>query len=186
MLGIAQELPSRSDASASLSNNASYEVVLGLGSNHRRSRNLRAALAGLEQIMDIRKCSDIYVSRDVTGSGPAYFNIVVVATTILSMSSLAKYLKHLEIQRGRVQGKRAIVPLDIDVLLFSQPYSKVPVAVHRDLCTKAHILWPMLQLFPDGAHPHSRELYQQMLRSHAEKDHVQRLYASSETFQLLL
>ncbi|SDT08704.1 2-amino-4-hydroxy-6-hydroxymethyldihydropteridinediphosphokinase [Pseudomonas cedrina] len=185
MLGIAQELPSRSNVSASLSNNASYEVVLGLGSNHRRRHNLRAAMAGLEHILDMRQCSDIYVSRDVTGSGPAYFNIVVVATTLLSESSLERYLKQLETQQGRVQGRRAIVPLDVDVLLFTPSYSKVPVAVHRDLCTKAHILWPMFQLFPEGAHPDSGELYRQMLRSHAEKDHVQRLYSSSGNFDFL-
>ncbi|MDH4560758.1 2-amino-4-hydroxy-6-hydroxymethyldihydropteridine diphosphokinase [Pseudomonas taiwanensis] len=128
-------------------------IFLGLGSNHRRERNLSDGLRLLaRRLRDIR-CSDIYESTAVGASYAAPFlNLVVSAVTTLELQELVRWLKSVEASCGRTAEQ---IGLDIDLLTYGDLVGRFECIElpHPDISRHAFVLRPLAELAPYHIHP---------------------------------
>lgn len=130
-------------------------VYLGLGSNlEPREENLRFAREHLADAgVRITAESRIYQTAPWgMADQPDFLNQVLQAETELSPPQLLAELKRLEKRAGRVKtvfwGPRV---LDIDILLYEELTfaAKGLTIPHREICNRAFVLIPLLDVAPD-------------------------------------
>ena len=95
-------------------------LVLSLGSNIERRKNIRYALTKLTELFGELRESPLYQSRSVGFEGPDFYNMVVAVDTSLNLEEIIESLREIERQAGRVRGEKRFQSrrLDIDVLLY--------------------------------------------------------------------
>ena len=76
-------------------------VLLGLGSNNQRKRNLTAGLDALEKLLGEMRCSPVFESLAVGYKGDHFYNLVVSGNTDLPLMELDRRLKFIEADNGR-------------------------------------------------------------------------------------
>lgn len=130
-------------------------VLLGLGSNMRREKNLTAGLDALELMLGDMQCSPVFESLAVGYKGDNFFNLVVSGTTPLSLTELDRRLKFIEADNGRYAPDRKGLPLDIDVLMYGDLVGNFHgLELPRpEILTNAFVLWPLAHLVPTIRHP---------------------------------
>lgn len=130
-------------------------VLLGLGSNAGRERNLNAGLEALSLLLSDMRCSPVFESHAVGYTGDNFFNLVVSGTTALSLMELDRRLKFIEADNGRYAPDRKGLPLDIDVLLYGDRVGNFHgLELPRpEVLKNAFVLWPLSLLAPDVRHP---------------------------------
>lgn len=140
-------------------------VVLGIGSNIDRERNIRLALEGLKSLGTL-EVSPI-VESDPVGyeSSSRFFNLVVGVETTYSQEALRLLCKALERQSGRHPEEPRFSPktLDIDLLLWGDCITDIddhPRLPHPDILRYAHVLCPLALLYPTAKHPVTGLSYQ--------------------------
>ncbi len=131
-----------------------HTVYIALGSNvGNRQEHLAAAIAGLQEVVDLHAISSIYETEPVGYLEQPYFlNMVCGGETQLSAQALLKYTKALEKANGREatfrNGPRTI---DIDILLYD--HAKIVqedlVIPHPRMSTRAFVLIPLAEIAPD-------------------------------------
>lgn len=97
------------------------EVILLLGSNVNRHKNLIAAMGALQpSLFSGWSCSELLRTSPVGLDGPDFMNALVKGKTSLSYDDFLKLTKDIERQLGRRPGDKAKgrVIIDIDILLF--------------------------------------------------------------------
>jgi 2-amino-4-hydroxy-6-hydroxymethyldihydropteridine diphosphokinase len=151
-----------------------HTVWLGLGSNiGHRERQLAAAVAGLQRLLQEPALSAVYESPPVGHvDQPDFLNMVVRGRTALPPAELLSAVKELERRLGRVptfhMGPRSI---DIDILLcddvvLDAPGLRLP---HPGLTRRAFVLVPLLELDPALRDPGDGTLLRDCL---AQTDHA--------------
>ncbi|MDQ2743127.1 MAG: 2-amino-4-hydroxy-6-hydroxymethyldihydropteridine diphosphokinase [Chloroflexota bacterium] len=133
-------------------------VYLSLGSNlGDREQNLRAAVAALQQQLEVEAVSSWYETEPVgIIHQPGFLNLALAATTRLDPPELLKLVKRIEEQIGRRPtyrwGPRLI---DIDILLYADRVVEGPdLAIpHRELAHRAFVLFPLAEVGPQALHP---------------------------------
>lgn len=130
-------------------------VYLGLGSNlEPRKENLHFAREHLPEV-GVRIVAESRIYRTApwgVTDQPDFLNQVVRAETELSPTRLVAELKRLEKLAGRVKtvfwGPRV---LDIDILLYEELTfaAKGLTIPHREICNRAFVLIPLLDVAPD-------------------------------------
>lgn len=131
-------------------------VLLGLGSNARRERNLAAGLDALMPLLGDMRCSPVFESLAVGYRGDNFYNMVIAGTTELPLMELDRRLKFIEADNGRYAPERKGLPLDIDVLMYGELMGNFHgLELPRpEILKNAFVLWPLALLAPEVRHPH--------------------------------
>lgn len=136
-------------------------VLIAIGSNIERERNLPQAIVALGQQPDIelQAVSPIYESRPVgaTTAQPPYYNAAALVETRLAAATLKEILLAIEESQGRVRtaDKFAARPIDLDIALYGQHIldmngRHIP---DPDIVSFPHVAVPLADLAPDWVHP---------------------------------
>lgn len=144
------------------------EVILSLGSNIDRERNIRSALNALRADFGEVAISPVYESEAVGFQGEPFLNLVALIHTDLPVGELSRRLRALEADHGRVRGGGKTFSsrtLDIDILTCDDLAGVVDgVELPRDEILKhAFVLVPLADLRPEGMHPTERKTYRELL-----------------------
>jgi 2-amino-4-hydroxy-6-hydroxymethyldihydropteridine diphosphokinase len=143
-------------------------VVLTLGSNIDKERNLPAAVRLLAERARLIAVSSVYETRP-TGllDQPNFFNAAVLLETDESPAELKDgLLREIEtrLKRVRQADKNAPRTIDLDIALYDDrvfdytPADGRPRHIpDRDLLRFAHCALPVADLLPDMAHPETGE-----------------------------
>jgi 2-amino-4-hydroxy-6-hydroxymethyldihydropteridine diphosphokinase len=154
-------------------------VVLSLGSNIDREKNIRFACKKISERFGEMEMSPIYETDSIGFAGPSFFNFILGIFTTEPILEIREFLRGIETAAGRIRGKKEFDNriLDIDVVLFGD-YNLRPEGLNipRDEIEKyAYILKPLSDLYPSLKHPISGKAFKQMW---LEFDHTQQLELS--------
>ena len=134
----------------------SHEIYISVGSNIDRDKHTRAGLQQLAQHFDELRLSTVYESEAVGFQGSHFYNLVVAATTDMTVEQVFSVLKGIERDNGRVHGGKKFAPrtLDLDLLLYDDVIATEGVVLPREeICHNAFVLKPLAELAPDLIHP---------------------------------
>ncbi|CAA0124368.1 2-amino-4-hydroxy-6-hydroxymethyldihydropteridinepyrophosphokinase [BD1-7 clade bacterium] len=138
-------------------------VLLGIGSNVNREKNIASGLQALRGELGAFRCSPVYESAAVGFDGDPFLNLVIQIDTSLAVGELRHYLRALENDFGRVRAcdKFSSRTLDVDILTYDNAVGVVDgVSLPRDeILTNAFVLKPLADLVPDAVHPRADRSY---------------------------
>ncbi len=145
------------------------QVVLSLGSNIDKERNIRYGVQQLAEHFSSMVISPVYLAQSVGFDGPDFLNLVVAVQTDLNVEDALTTIHAIEAGAGRLRGEKSYGSrvLDIDILLFGeQNLSDQGRNIPRDeIETAAYVLKPLLDILPDGVHPITKQTYAQLWQS---------------------
>jgi 2-amino-4-hydroxy-6-hydroxymethyldihydropteridine diphosphokinase len=149
-------------------------IFLGLGSNIERERYLTAGLDALDGLLGELSLSSVYDSAAIGFDGQPFLNMVVGATTDLSLPTLAARLRHIEYEHGRPADatRFSARQLDIDILVYDDLVGEFEgefgvVTLPRDeILHNAFVLRPLAELAPDLLHPAVGRSYAELWREY--------------------
>ena len=148
-------------------------VVVSLGSNIDRRKNIRFALEQLNNRFEDLEISRVFETRSVGFEGPDFYNLVAGFTSGLEFGVVRTELKEIERQAGREVAEKSYGSrvLDIDILLFGEEVLKPDYNVPRDeIDNFAYVLKPLSDLYPDMVHPVTGQCFAQMWASFDGED----------------
>lgn len=146
-------------------------VFLSLGSNvGERENHLRAALAGLEELLSLQRVSSLYETEPLyVTEQPRFLNLVAAGACALAPADLLGAIHQLEARLGR--RREGAVPkgprvIDIDILLYGNlvvdsPGLQIP---HPRLRERQFALVPLLEIEPEARDPRDGRPYAQVSR----------------------
>ena len=141
-------------------------VFLGMGSNIERERYIVAGLDALQGLFGELALSSVYDSEAIGFSGQPFLNLVVAIDTDLGPGELARRLRHVEIEHGRLANASRNSPrqLDIDILTHGTATGIVEgVELPRpEILENAFVLCPLAELAPRQIHPLAGRSYSQL------------------------
>jgi len=141
-------------------------VVLSLGSNIDREKNIRFAWKKIGERFGKTEISPVYEAESIGFDGPAFFNFVVGVFTPEPILEIREYLRGIEAAAGRIRGAKEFNNrvLDIDVVLYgSNDLRSQGLNIPRDEIEKyAYILKPLSDLYPSMKHPVSGKTFGRM------------------------
>lgn len=94
-----------------------HYVIIALGSNIRQTAHIQWASERLKEMLSDYRMSRTIWTDDIKGSGKRYLNRLVCGMTVLSMETLERELKQMEIARKRTKEQ---VTLDMDLMQYDQ------------------------------------------------------------------
>ncbi len=141
-------------------------VALSLGSNNDPERHLLAGLNALHEKFGALQISTVFESKPVGFTGANFLNLAVVIETGDSLEELARYLKWLEDQHGRIRSEPRFSgrTLDIDILTYGDlcgVHAGI-VLPREEVVENAHVLCPLAQLCGDTLHVPSGRTYAEL------------------------
>ncbi|MES3007067.1 MAG: 2-amino-4-hydroxy-6-hydroxymethyldihydropteridine diphosphokinase [Pseudomonadota bacterium] len=141
-------------------------VALSLGSNSDPEHHLIAGLNALQAKFGVLQVSSVFESKPVGFSGANFLNLAVVIDTSDTLEELARYLKWLEDQHGRIRSEPRFSgrTLDIDILTFGD-LCGVHAGImlpREEVVENAHVLCPLAQLCGNCLHAPSGRTYAQL------------------------
>lgn len=99
--------------------------------------------------------------------GDDFLNAVVMAQTRMPVESVARVLRLIEDNNGRIRTENKFISrtLDVDLLLYDQVILDTPALTlpRAEITTAAHVLKPLVDLVPDDQHPSIRRSYKYLL-----------------------
>ncbi|MCB0096001.1 MAG: 2-amino-4-hydroxy-6-hydroxymethyldihydropteridine diphosphokinase [Caldilineaceae bacterium] len=171
------------------------QVLIALGSNVEKEKNVPAALALLraQPAMAICAISPLYETTPIGGDGspsgqPAFHNGALLVETALSPAALRDLLRQMEALLGRTRGadKFAARPIDLDIAMvrqlatdaigaqMSDTADQENVQVDPDILRFIHLSVPLADVAPDWIVPQTGETLRHVAERHrlqnCEKD----------------
>lgn len=141
-------------------------VYLGLGSNIERERYLGAGLDALEALYGPLLLSPVYDCEAIGFAGQPFLNMVVGIDTTASVAELARELRRIETEHGRLPDAARYSPrqLDIDLLTWGDACGVVDgVLLPRpEILRNAFVLRPLADLAPEDLHPEAGRSYRDL------------------------
>ena len=145
-----------------------HHVVVLLGSNIDKERNLPAAVALLRAAATVAAVSPVYETAPVGSAGaPRFFNAAVVLLTTQTAAELKDgLLSDIEqaLGRERTADRNAPRTIDLDIALYDDAiFDYIPAdgrprhVPEPDLLRFPHCLQPVADLLPDLPHPETGE-----------------------------
>jgi len=134
-------------------------AYLSLGSNIEPERNLRAAVAHLAGLGQVKAVSTVWETLPVGFSDqPNFLNAVVLLETQLSAQALREEaIPAIEAAQGRVRtdNKNAPRTIDIDIMLFNRDVLQVGRRRIPDpeVLERSFVAIPLAEIAPDYVHP---------------------------------
>jgi 2-amino-4-hydroxy-6-hydroxymethyldihydropteridine diphosphokinase len=149
---------------------APHQVYISLGSNlGNRTANLLTAIDHMQEgIANIQKSLIYETPPWGVVEQPAFLNMVISGTTLLTPMRLLAFLKSIEVEMGRVKTRRwGPREIDLDILLFGnlqlhRPRLTIP---HANICQRAFVLVPLADLSPQLVIPGTNRTVAQWLQS---------------------
>lgn len=142
------------------------KVLLSLGSNVNRQKNIQTCLSVLAARFSAMQASPVYESEAVGFDGDNFYNLVVMVETPLAVGDVQQVLKEIEDAHGRIRGgaRFSARTLDIDILTYDDVVGVVDaVELPRyEILKNAFVLLPMAELVPDAVHPVAQKTYKQL------------------------
>ncbi len=138
-------------------------LYISLGSNVDRHSNVNAGLTALEKLFGQLSLSSLFASKAVGFDGAEFYNMVIGATTNLTIEQVAKALREIEFENGRQLDAKKFSPrtLDLDLLLFDDLILEEPAQIPRaEITENAFVLWPLAEVAPQLKHPILKQPYQ--------------------------
>lgn len=148
------------------------QIFISVGSNIEREKHINAGIAGLTQHFSDIRLSTVYESEAVGFEGSHFYNLVVAATTSLSIEDVVKVLKRIEDDNGRIRGDKKFAPrtLDLDLLLYDDVVCQTPVALPREeIKHNAFVLLPLTELAGELSHPETKQTFATMWKNSANQ-----------------
>lgn len=141
-------------------------IYLGVGSNSNRHKNISAGLTALAELLGNLTRSTVYESKSIGFDGSNFFNLVVGASTQLSIAALSAALKHIEDNNGRIRNgsKFSSRSLDIDILTYGN-FVGIADGVElprAEILKNAFVLLPLAELAPNVLHPQLQQTYAEL------------------------
>ena len=145
------------------------DVLLLLGSNIDKEKNLRAAVRLLGQVVEVIALSPVYETTPVgLRDQPDFLNGAALIRTDLPAATLKDgplaTVEH-QLGRSRTADKNAPRTIDLDIALYDDLVGESTPADGRsrrlpepDLLRFTHIARPAADLLPDTPHPETGEL----------------------------
>ncbi len=136
-----------------------YEVLLSLGSNVDPDRSVPLALRLLRRRFDVRATSALVCSPAAGAATPqpAFVNLAVRIFTDLPYRALREACRRVEeaCGRRRTADPSAPRPMDVDIVFGDPAFMTTARGVVPDpeLLTRAYILEPCAEIWPDAIHP---------------------------------
>lgn len=146
----------------SLDNQQSHTIFISVGSNIDKEKHTKAGLQGMYQAFGELVLSSVFESESVGFEGNNFYNLVVKASTSLSIEEVCRVLKQIEQdnQRQRCEKKFAPRTLDLDLLLYDQIVTNGPVELPRpEVLYNAFVLKPLAELAAQEIHPLKNKTY---------------------------
>lgn len=132
-------------------------MVLSLGSNIQREKNIRFAIEEISEQYGALEQSPVYETISVGFNGPPFLNLVLGLQASEAMLEIRDALRKIEVDAGRVRGKKSFDSriLDIDIVLFGDSNLRSQgMNIPRDEIEKyAYVLKPLSDLYPSNLHP---------------------------------
>lgn len=142
------------------------QLVLSLGSNIDREKNIRYAVQQLAEQFGELTVSPVYLAQAVGFEGPDFYNLVVAMQTSIGVDAALVTIHAIEAGAGRLRGEKSYGSrtLDIDILLYNgQNLQQQGRNIPRDeIETAAYVLKPLLDILPDGSHPVTGRNYNEL------------------------
>ena len=137
-----------------------YSVLLALGSNIERQKNMPLAISILRQHPRIKLCavSPIYESIPV-GKMPKqyiFYDAAAWVETDLDPQTLRSTLHKIEEKVGRTErGEDKPRPIDLDIVLYGQQILQLEALriPDPDIARYPHIALPLADIAPNWVHP---------------------------------
>jgi 2-amino-4-hydroxy-6-hydroxymethyldihydropteridine diphosphokinase len=140
-------------------------LYVSLGSNVDRHHYVNTGLMALESLFGELTLSSLFASKAVGFDGAEFYNMVVGASTKLTIEAVTKALRDIEFANGREIDAKKYSPrtLDLDLLLFDDLVIDTPAQIPRaEITENAFVLWPLAEVAPFLKHPILNESYQQL------------------------
>lgn len=140
------------------------EVLVGIGSNIERHRNIALAASQLRQYFGEVRFSPVFEAEAIGFKGDPFFNLVAQFECDVSLIELQRILKAIEAQSGRTgqESKWSGRTLDIDILTFGNVVGVIEgiVLPRPEILENAYVLQPLAMLVPGHCHPEQGLTYQ--------------------------
>ena len=141
-------------------------VVLSLGSNINREKNIGYAVREIRGRYGVLEVSPVYETSAVGFDGPPFYNLVVGFESRESLPGIIRAIREMESGAGRVRGPKTFDSrvLDIDVILYgNENWRDRGINVPRDEIERyAYVLKPLVDLYPGMIHPVLRIPFREM------------------------
>ena len=141
---------------------------VSIGSNIERETYVKLGLSALEHCFGTLQASSIYEAEPVGFAGDAFYNLVVGFNTVLTVETVAKTLRDIEIAHGRAADsvKFSARKLDLDLLLYGdlvldEGAFQLP---RSDIERYAFVLEPLAEIAPTLEHPVLHTSYSELWR----------------------
>ncbi len=145
-----------------------HRVVISLGSNIDKEKNLPAAVTLLSRVVEIVAVSSVYETTPVgLREQPDFFNAAVLLRTDMTAAALKDGpLAEIEqqLKRKRTTDKNAPRTIDLDIALYDESRFEYIPADGRtrhvpdpDLLRFVHCALPLADLLPNTNHPETGE-----------------------------
>ena len=145
-------------------------VYLGVGSNIERERYIVAGLDALQDLFGDLVLSPVYDSEAIGFEGMPFLNLVVRVNTDLEVGELARRLRHIEFEHGRLPDatRFSARQLDIDILTYDDRVgTEEGVELPRgEILENAFVLCPLADLAPEERHPVVGRTYAELWRDY--------------------
>lgn len=151
------------------------QIYISVGTNHNREHHIRMAVQELTQQFGKLQLSSVYESDAVGFKGDAFYNMVIGASTTLSVADCVGVFKAIEDRHGRVRGGEKFCgrTLDLDLLTYDTQVCQLPVELPRgEITENAFVLWPLAEIAPTVLHPVSGLSYQQLWQQYQKAQKI--------------
>jgi 2-amino-4-hydroxy-6-hydroxymethyldihydropteridine diphosphokinase len=136
---------------------------ISVGSNIDKENHIPSGLAALRLHFGELRVSSIYETDAVGFTGPVFHNLIVEFSSALSAKEVAKTLRQIELDHGRLRDAPKFSPrtLDLDLILYGdQVICDGRLRIPRDEIERyAFVLEPLAEIAADERHPVSGQSY---------------------------
>jgi 2-amino-4-hydroxy-6-hydroxymethyldihydropteridine diphosphokinase len=140
----------------------SHIIYISVGSNVDKEKHTKAGLQGMYQAFGELTLSSVFESESVGFEGNNFYNLVVKASTRLSIAEVCLVLKQIEQDNKRQRGEQKFSPrtLDLDLLLYDRQVTTKPIKLPRpEVLYNAFVLKPLAEIAADEVHPEVNKSY---------------------------
>ncbi len=142
------------------------QVSVSLGSNIDRERNIRRAIALLQQHYGELIISPVYQTASVGFEGDDFLNLVVLFSASDEVSDIVRALKQIEDSMGRDRSlpRFSARSIDLDLLTYdSQVIDENGVQIPRhEILKNAFVLKPLSDIMGNERHPVVGKTYNEL------------------------
>tara|TARA_R110002124_G_scaffold41975_2_gene129510 strand:- start:485 stop:1003 length:519 start_codon:yes stop_codon:yes gene_type:complete len=137
-------------------------IFISVGSNINREQHITAGLDAMYAAFGELTLSSVYESKSVGFDGNNFYNLVVQASTELSIVEVVEHLKTIETQNLRTRESKKFAPrtLDLDLLTYDDVIIQAPMELPRpEILYNAFVLQPLAEIAPEVEHPLAKKSY---------------------------